>query len=835
MGDESGSPEHSGGWKLPVRLTSFVGREAEVELLRTRLGRHRLVTVVGSGGTGKTSVAIEAARSLTSRFEDGVYLAELAKVEKADLVGQAVATALGIPEHQGLSMAEAVAAAAGRRHLLLVLDNCEHVLGSAADLCVALLMAGEDLRVLATSREPLDVDGEQVVRLDPLQTPAGTTGTMSPEEAAGCDSVKLFVDRASSHRADFVLDDSNVGSVVAICQQLEGLPLAIELAAARLRSMSTSEIEANLADRFRFLTSGHRTAMPRHRTLRALIDWSWELLGSDEQVLLRRLSQFAGGWRMEAAERVCADTTLGAENVADCLAALVSKSLVEMTPSGDVTRYRLLETIREYAAERLVESGEADLMARAHAEEYLSLVEEAESHLRDRSQREWLARLDEEADNIRVAAASMLTSAEGTGPALRLVGAMRGYWEIRGRYREGSELTEAALRLGDSAQTPRLWCRAQITLLWLRLSTGELATATGRIEQGLSIARAQNDDASVAEFLQFKIWHGFTQGDPIPRVNAMVREAIEVARRTGDRHLIGRILGLAGTCVQAESGANVDDAAANVSEAVEIFRECGDVHWLGHALNNLASMQMSIGDRAAARGHLAEAVELSTQLQGDSHLLCLLYLNAGLLDVVEGRLAEARASLLASFMVANRIGDLEAEAVLIVGMGMHASALGDDDRAASLHGLGVALLEQIGQVITADDVRLVAPDREALRERMGSDAFEAAWMLGVQQSRTWWQKYPESRATLLFGERQPKVDTGPEARTRDDPTSPRLSDRERELLRFLADGLTDKQIAEEMFISIRTVRSHLDRIRDKTGCRRRADLTRLAGQVGIDR
>jgi DNA-binding CsgD family transcriptional regulator len=392
------------------------------------------------------------------------------------------------------------------------------------------------------------------------------------------------------------------------------------------------------------------------------------------------------------------------------------------------------------------------------------------------------------------------------------------------------------VRLGDSQQAPRLRCRALITLLWLRLSTGELAAETKRIEQGLSVARSEGDDASTAEFLQFKVWNGFTHGDPSPRVSAMAHEAIELARRTRDRHLIGRILAMAGTCMQAAHGQYLEEAVINVSEAVEIFRECGDHHWLGHALNNLASMRLSIGERAAARGNLAEAVELSSQLQGDSHLLCLLYLNAGLLALVDGRLDEARASFLGSFTVANRIGDLEAEAVLIVGMAMHLSALGYDRRAASMHGLSVALLEQIGQVITPDDARLVDPDREALRERMGSDAFEAALLLGAQQAGTWWDKDPESRAIIIFGEGEPVLKTGQEAtRKTGDPTSPRLSDRERELLGLLAGGLTDKQIAEKMFISIRTVRSHLDRIRDKTGCRRRADLTRLADQLRIDR
>ena len=793
--------------------------------------------MVGPGGTGKTSVAVEAARTLTSRFEDGVFLTELAQVENADLVGHAVATSLGIPEHQGLSMAEAVAAAAGRRHLLLLLDNCEHVLDSAAALCVALLTAGEDLRILTTSREPLNVEGEQVVRLDPLHTPASGAGTpISLEEAAACDSVKLFADRASSHRAEFVLDDSVVGSVATICRQLEGLPLAIELAAARLRTMSTSEIESNLADRFRLLTSGHRTAMPRHRTLRALIDWSWELLGAREQILLRRLSQFAGGWRMEAAQRVCADGELSAADVMDCLAALVDKSLVEMTPSSEITRYRLLETIREYAAERLVESGEIDLIARSHAEEYLALTEEAESHLRDRSQREWLLHLDEEMDNIRVAAASTLTSAWGVGPALRLVSAMRGYWEIRGRYREGSELAEAVLSVGDSEQTPRLWCRALISLLWLRLSTGELAAETARIEQGLNAARSEGDDACTAEFLQFKVWNGFTHGDPSPQVSAMAHEAMELARAAGDRHLIGRILALAGTCVQGARGQDLEEAVMNASEAVEIFRECGDHHWLGHALNNLASMRLSIGEHVAARDNLAEAVELSSELQGDSHLLCLLYLNTGLLALADGRPDEASPAFRGSFMVANRIGDLEAEAVLIAGMAMHLSARGEDELAASMHGLSVALLEQIGQVITPDDARLVDPDRRALRERMGSDAFEAALLQGAQQARTWWEKDADSRAIIIFGDGEQGVETAPEAgRKTRDSASPRLSDREQELLGFLADGLTDKQIAEKMFISIRTVGSHLDRIRDKTGCRRRAELTRLAAQLGINR
>jgi predicted ATPase/class 3 adenylate cyclase len=420
---------------LPELLSSFVGRETEVIEVRKLVGTSRLVTLTGAGGSGKTRLALQVAAEALDDFAEGVWLAELASLADPALVTSAVASALGVREEPGRPLLETLVNALSDRHLLVVLDNCEHLLVPSAMLANTLLRSRPGLCVLATSREPLGVNGERVYRVPSLSLPEPGQ-ILFPEQAQSFDAVHLFVERAVAHESTFQLSVDNAATVVSLCRELDGMPLAIELAAARVASLSIEEIERRLADRFRLLTRGDSTALPRHQTLRALIDWSYDLLEEREQAVLSRLSAFAGGWTLEAAEAVCPRVNLTASEVMDVLGSLVDKSLVQVDPAPKgVRRYRLLETIRHYCADRLSSLGHSEQASTylAHALFFLALAEEAAPHLSGAERAQWFDRIELELGNFRAAMAHFASDPTSIDQALRIwiAGLPWVWWRLR--------------------------------------------------------------------------------------------------------------------------------------------------------------------------------------------------------------------------------------------------------------------------------------------------------------------------------------------------------------------------------------------------------------------
>jgi non-specific serine/threonine protein kinase len=412
---------------IPVQLTTLVGREREIATVRDLLSRTRLLTLTGAGGSGKTRLAAEVvAREARAGLQHGLWV-ELATVHDASLIADAVLSALGVSERSStLSPAEQLLHAIGDRPMLLVLDNCEHLVDACAALADVLLRDCAALRVLATSRAVLGVGGETAWLVPPLSLPEAHD--RAPEAS---ESVQLFIERARAVKPTFALTDENRASVIQICRQLDGLPLALELAAARLRALTAKQIAERLDDRFRLLTTGSRAALPRHQTLRAAIDWSYDLLDARAQLLLTRLSVFGGGFTLEAAEQVCSGGELAAAGVLDLVADLVEKSLVQMSEADDTARYRLLETVRQYGAERLAESGVTDAMQRRHAEFFFALATEAEPHLSTISRPAWVRRLRDELDNLRQ---SLTWSREHDEEMhVRLVGMLHWFWFSTGQ------------------------------------------------------------------------------------------------------------------------------------------------------------------------------------------------------------------------------------------------------------------------------------------------------------------------------------------------------------------------------------------------------------------
>jgi predicted ATPase/DNA-binding SARP family transcriptional activator len=450
---------------LRAELTSFVGRDADVAAVRELVAGHRLTTLAGPGGSGKTRLATETARTLLADLPDGAWLVELAAIGTDGDVAQAALTGLGLRDAllggaPNADLADRLIAAIREREALLILDNCEHVIESAAAFAHRVLGECRRLRILATSREPLGITGEAVWLVEPLALPEGDAG---PGEIESSPAVHLLRDRAGAVRKDLAIDAQTLSTMVRVCRALDGMPLAIELAAARLRTMSLDQLAHRLDDKFRLLTSGSRTALPRHRTLRAVVDWSWELLTDAERMVLRRLSVFSGGASLEAAERVCAGDGVEQDEVLELLTALAEKSLL-LTEGGSAPRYRMLGTIKEYAGHRLVEAGESEPARHGHLAYFTELNETAEPHLRRAEQLEWLATLEVEHDNIGAAMRGALAAGEAHA-AMRLAAGAGWYWWLGGHKTEGFELITAATEIpGEVTDDIRATVYALITM-----------------------------------------------------------------------------------------------------------------------------------------------------------------------------------------------------------------------------------------------------------------------------------------------------------------------------------------------------------------------------------
>lgn len=480
------APRHN----LPMPLTSFVGREREVTEVQAVLARTRLLTLTGVGGTGKTRLALEAATTMRDEYPGGVWLIELAPLTDQTLVPQTVAAVLGLREEPGRPLLATLTAALQNAPTLLLLDNCEHLLTACAQLIDTLLRTCSQLHIMATSRETLGILGETIYLVPPLAIPDAQR--LPPlAEFVQIPSARLFMERTQVVQPQFVLKEQHVGCVAAICQRLDGLPLALELAAARVRALPVDEIAGRLDQRFRLLTDGNRTALPRHQTLHALIDWSYDLLTTDEQRLFRRLAVFAGGWSLEAAETVCAGDGLNADAILDLLTHLVDKSLVLVEPQATPVRYTMLETIRQYALERLTESGEAEIVQQRRAEYFLALAERAEPELSQRQQDVWLQRLTIEYPNIQNAL-DWFVSTRNFEAAARSVAALWQFWRGRGLFTEGLQWVEAILanedQLSPSGLAATLNAAGQLVLF-----QNDFVQATLVLERYVALCRQLDD------------------------------------------------------------------------------------------------------------------------------------------------------------------------------------------------------------------------------------------------------------------------------------------------------------------------------------------------------
>jgi predicted ATPase/DNA-binding CsgD family transcriptional regulator len=903
---------------LPLQLSSFVGRAAELGEVARLLSDHRLLTLTGAGGCGKTRLAVRAASETLERYPDGAWWVELAPLSDERLLGAAIAQSLGVRSLPGMSELQAAGAYLASRRALIVLDNCEHLAQACAEAAETLLGAAPDLAVLATSRAPLAASGETEWRVPSLSLPA--TGD---EENGASDAVALFTERATNARPDLALGAADADSVAAICTELDGLPLAIELAAARARILSVEQIAAELSDRFRLLSGGPRTAIDRLKTMRASVDWSHGLLSEAERALFRRLAVFAGGLTPESVDEICAGEGIEREAVLDLLASLVDQSLVlaEQTEAG--VRYRLLETVRQYGLERLAEAGEEGSIRARHRDHFLALAEQAGPHLETGRQLEFLQLLDPEAANLATAIEFALDSDPAL--ALRFSAALYRWWGARGRFAEaelacsrsleacgdaepglrarvlqcrawvattagefeaaGAHATEAlalADEVGDQATAARARCQLGRTMMYASPRAGR-----AELERAVELARSAGDDWALVEAQQHIADAYYFQGDH--RQSARAREeVVELAERLGDPLQVARrwweVAWIAvpdGRLVEAR------EAAERTREAVDavgepLFEALADTE-LGIIdffegeperalermnrrlepaitqgaglvvpvlLTMIASAELTLGRLDEARGRLEGVVPLvegrwgyiaswalvwlaeTLRLQADDaaeptarraqtigeelgsrFLATWARLTLARIAAARGEWTAAREHALAHLDVCVEGGHATNVPPCLDALAEVAGGLGADEDAVRLLAAAERARAEIGIVRVPPEAAHWAAIDSGLREALGDEGYDAARAQGAEMS---------TEDALEWARRM----RGPRRRPPGGWES--LTSTEGRVAELVAGGLTNPQIAERMFVSPGTVKTHVTHIFRKLGLHSRTELAAQA-------
>jgi predicted ATPase/DNA-binding CsgD family transcriptional regulator len=747
---------------LPAEATSFVGRRRELAEVRTRLAGTRMVSLVGPGGVGKTRVAVRAATDLRRGFADGGWLVELAEVREPALVSNAVVAALDLRDQAAAEPLALVASYLRDKRLLLVVDNCEHVLAAAARLLTEVMRVAPGVQVIATSREPLSIPGEHVVPVPPLDLPPADAA-MPLERVQQNEAVLLFAERAAAGTGSFELTGSNQAAVVDLCRRLDGLPLAIELAAVRTRVLTAQQIRDRLSDRFGLLTGGGPAALPRHQTLRTTIDWSHDLLTAREQTLLRRLSVFAGWFNVEDVEGICTSEDVPATQALDVLSSLVDKSLVLKEDVGELASYRLHETMREYAGLKAREADEEELVELRCADYYRSRCVDAPQEGRYRLV-EWLDWMDLEIDNIR----SVLQRCAARGDSrrgLELATSVGWYWVTRATS-EGIRWLDELLAVGDgdpAAPPLTYFLRGYLSLI-------------------------QSDPAAATPALA--------------RAAAMARDAGQVGVQSLSLSMASIAHRMAGDLASADRALDeaqaITTSRANSPARINLLQ--------ARALNALLA-----GDPDTARSASVDGVRLSREA-GDLYSLGMMLVNLGLAALIDAELDEAEPLLTEALGIARELDDRVAQYCLLDALGCRAAGSGRPQVAARLLGAAETVRAGVGATVLPYVAQLVDQAKESTSAALGERRFQADFEAGQRLSR-------DAAIRLALGEPTPVA----AAESGGAESSP-LSKREAEVAQLVADGLSNKQIGAQLFISEHTVDSHVRHILNKLGFNSRAQI-----------
>jgi predicted ATPase/DNA-binding NarL/FixJ family response regulator len=797
---------------IPTVLTSFVGRKRDMAEVRRLLVSSKLLTLTGAAGCGKTRLALRVAADLNHHYADGVHWVELAHLGDPVLVPQAVAKVLHVREQRGRPMVDGLLETLQKKQLLLVLDNCEHVLSACAQLVEALLAATE-ISMLATSREPLGVVGELRYPLPPLALPPRT---LPPDEMGQFDAVQLFVERARAILPDFALTADNAAVVASICHHLDGLPLAIELASARVNVLTVEQIAARLNDRFELLAASHMT-YSHHHTLRAAIDWSYDFLSTPEQIMLRRLSVFAGGCSLATAETVCAGDGVEREQVLELQSSLVNKSLVVAhTLQRSEARYTLLETIRQYAQEQLRAAGESALIHDRHLQCFLQLTEETTGKLSGQYQQLWLNWLEGEYDNLRAAMTWALESGR-IEAGLRIANAIYQFWTIRDYVQEGLAWVERLLARADEHISPVVHANALAYASLLAGFRGNTSTQMKYGQEAAALAEAAGDEGKPALFwaLAGQSNAARAAGDYQTEFN-LAQRVIQLGRELGDSRLLG--VSLSTWSITAMALGKYNEARAMLDEALPLLRALGDPYRIAMALNFSGDLARLEQQYAQAQSAYEESIALLREIGGVRDLASVLH-NLGDTCLHLGDVARAHALFSESMAAQLAQRNTPGVAECLIGFAAVAVVCGLPAAGARLLAAAVAIGGQ--RVATAWAATRMEYDHylALVRASLTETELEAEQAAGrtfsLEQAVTYAQQLPLKAAAH---------------ETRKKPDD--LTLREREVAALIAQGKSNGEIADELVVGKRTVEKHIANILSKLGFTNRAQIVRWAIEAG---
>jgi len=703
---------------LPVQLTTFIGREKEIGEVSRHLMEARLVTLIGPGGTGKTRLAQQAAARVLELFPDGVWLVQLAPLADSTLLPQTVASVLGVREEPDRLISETLANYLRSKELLLIMDNCEHLVQACAELAAMLLSSCPNLHILVTSREALGVAGEVFFLVPPMSLPQGAVA-VGEKELAQYEAVQLFMERAETSLPGFRLTEQNAPAVLQVCRQLDGIPLAIELAAARLKLLQVEQIATRLDDRFRLLTGGSRTALPRHQTLRAMIDWSYDLLSKSERVLLERLTIFAGGWTLEAAEAICSGAVVSGDDILDLLFQLINKSLVIADrEQGMETRYHMLETIRQYGREELIESGEIEQMRAKHLDYFLALAEKAEPELRGPVPAQWYEMLEREHDNLRTALEWSKLAHKQAG--LQLAGTLMQFWVVRGYFSEGRRHLAELLRSKERsyAQAKALGAAAQ-----LAYRQSDYPAARSLYDEFLTLSH-ELDAQDLAAWALIGLANVATEEGDYESAPAIFEEALTTYRELGDP--AGTAQALMNLGWAAMRPGDYVLAEERLLEALSLFRECKDITYVATVLSGLGEVALRQGDLDRAKELLEESLAIKREI-GDKWGIGVSLGTLGWIALRQADYGLATAILGESLQVRHEIGDKGGMAWCLERLAQVALENGQPEQATRIFGAAAALRASIGSVIDPVDQPAYERQLSDLGDELGLTVYTAAW------------------------------------------------------------------------------------------------------------
>jgi predicted ATPase/DNA-binding XRE family transcriptional regulator len=722
--ENSPSPQSEHPNNLPHQLTSFIGREKEIAEVVHLVTTHHLVTLTGAGGTGKTRLSLQVASELLTAFPDGIWQVDFTPINETLLVPYTVANLFGLrePGDAKPSITELLVDHFRSRQALLIFDNCEHLIEAIAKLADLLVQSSMKLHILATSREALGIKGEMIYRVPSLKNPVPELGLASLMES---ESVRLFVERASDSVVGFSLTPNNASAVAQICIRLDGIPLALELAAARIKIMTVEEIASRLDNRFQLLTNGARTALPRHQTLRAMIDWSYDLLSEQERILFRRLAVFVGGWTLEAAESVCSGDGIESDQVLDLMSQLVNKSLIFVNIVGGISRYRRLETIREYAREKLDASGESVAVHDNHLEFFLKLAETAEPHLYSRDAIEWCNRIEADHDNLRLALDWAQGSKDRAENGLRIVSALIDFWLTRGYLVEGRERTSAMLAHANDFQRTALYSNVLSNAAWFASFLGDFPGARAFANEALEISRELNDKLGISYALHVQGAVAIDNNE-YALAEKLLEEALQNKRELNNVPLLGLLT------TMGWSAFGVGDyplARRRLNEVLLLATQAGNKDNVSTALGGLAEVDLREGRYDSATKLIEECIAIEREFDDKWHLGVALGVWSWI-AVLQGDWDVALSRLKESIAIRKEISDKGGLVWCVEKSGQVMLGMKEEIKAVKLFSAAESIRAALGSTMDPFDQTQYQKDIAALRNGLGEETFNVTWNQG---------------------------------------------------------------------------------------------------------